>query len=247
MKLHTAIFVGLTAGVAVGAVARLSGAADVREIVVAIQPFGLVFIRLITMVVVPLVIASLFVGVASLGDLGKLGRLGGQTLAYFVGTTAVAALLGLVVALAARLGDGVDAATQSALVNQAPAVGGAAAATASGLSLVQTLISMVPQNPFASAAQADLLPLIVAVCLFGAAATAVSARTGAVRWSRSSKASAMRSIDGRDPVADVTRAAGGVRAHPAGTVATSGADLLDEPSWVRRGGRRPRQCYCTLA
>jgi proton glutamate symport protein len=55
-----------------------------------LEPIGTVFIRLIMMIVVPLVVASLILGTASLGDIGKLGRLGGKTVAFYLCTTAVA-------------------------------------------------------------------------------------------------------------------------------------------------------------
>ncbi len=126
----------------------------------ACEPLGTAFIRLITMVVIPLVVSSLFVGVASLGDVRRLGRVGGRTLLYFLVTTFVAATIGLSLALAAGLGSGVTA-----------AAGRAAAGVESRPDLVQMLVNMLPQNPIASAAQGDLMPLIISVCIFGAAAT----------------------------------------------------------------------------
>ena len=86
--------------------------------VIALEPIGTVFIRLITMVVVPLVIASVFVGVASLGDVRSLGRIGGKTLGYFVGTTVLAAIVGLVVASVAHVGAGLPQADRDALLGQ---------------------------------------------------------------------------------------------------------------------------------
>ena len=115
------------------------------------------------MVVVPLVIASLFVGVASLGDIRRLGRIGGKTLGYFLGTTFTGAVLGAVVALIGLHGAPLEASERTGTL-----------APTETPTLVQTLLAMVPQNPFASAAATDLLPLIVAVCIFGAAATVIS-------------------------------------------------------------------------
>ena len=179
MKLEKKILIGLIAGIAIGGLSRAPGMHWLQPALGAIEPLGTVFIRLITMVVVPLVIASVFVGVASLGDIRSLGRIGGKTLAYFVGTTLVAAVIGLVVASAARVGTGLSAVERDALVSRLgnqTAGANAAAQAATAPTLVQTLVNMVPQNPFASAAQggADLLPLIIAVCIFGAAATVVS-------------------------------------------------------------------------
>jgi Na+/H+-dicarboxylate symporter len=160
MKLHHKIFAGLLIGLAIGAAARLPGAEAFRRAVIACEPIGAAFIRLITMVVVPLVVASLFVGVASLGDVRRLGRIGGRTLLYFLVTTVVASGIGLALALAAGLGTGVRADQPAGPGGVEPTPG-----------LAQMLVNMLPQNPVASAAQGDLMPLIIAVCIFGAAAT----------------------------------------------------------------------------
>jgi len=150
----------LLAGLAIGAVARLPGASAFRDAVIWCEPLGTAFIRLITMVVIPLVVASLFVGVASLGDVRKLGQIGGRTLLYFLVTTMVAASIGLSLALAVGNGSvtGAGNAQGATRVEHKP-------------DLVQMLVDMLPQNPIASAAQGDLMPLIIAVCIFGAAAT----------------------------------------------------------------------------
>ena len=176
MRLSTKIFVALLAGVLVGAVARVSGPGPLLRVLVAVEPFGTVFIRLITMVVVPLVVASLFVGVASIGDVRRLGDIGGKTLIYFLATTLIAATIGLAVARLARVGADLDPEARDALTRSNPPSGPAesgAAPTPQTPGFGQLLVDMTPQNPFASAAQADLLPLIIAVCIFGAAATAI--------------------------------------------------------------------------
>jgi len=164
VKLQTRIFAGLLAGVTVGGISRVPGAEALRGPLSALEPLGVAFIRLVTMVVVPLVIASLFVGVASLGDIRRLGRLGGKTLGWFLGTTFVGAVIGVAVALVGLHGEPLSASERTSGALTAPAAP----------TLAETLLAMVPQNPFASAAQTDLLPLIIAVCIFGAAATVIS-------------------------------------------------------------------------
>src|SRR5262249_50696608 len=110
-----------------------------------------------------------------------LGRVGGKTLLYFLITTLAAAVIGLFVALAAGFGNGAGGAARPTLLgeNQTSPVTVAPPPT-----LVQTLVSLIPQNPFAAAATPDLLPLIVAVCVFGAAAavTASQQRQAVVRF-----------------------------------------------------------------
>ena len=172
MKPQTKILAGLVGGVLVGICARIPAADALRQVVLVLEPLGTMFIRLLSMTIVPLIVASLFVGVASLGDVRRLGRIGGKTLAWFAGSTLVAAIIGLGAALAAHLGEGLDTATRDALTTGFEQHG-TAAAQAAAPTLAQTLLAMIPSNPFAAAAQGELLPLIVAVCIFGAAATSM--------------------------------------------------------------------------
>ena len=174
MTLQARIFTGLLGGVVVGAISKVAAAGSLQAVLIAIEPIGTAFIRLITMVVIPLVVASLFVGITSLGDVRKLGRVGGKTLSYFAVTTVMAATIGLVVATLVGVGGGLDAAGRDALTSRVQDQGTAAVnAVAGAPGFVQTLLEMVPQNLVAAGARGDLLPLIVGVCLFAAAATAV--------------------------------------------------------------------------
>jgi Na+/H+-dicarboxylate symporter len=173
MKLHSRILLGLGAGLAVGGIAR--NAAPVARVIELFEPAGTIFIRLITMLVVPLVAASLFLAIASLGDVRRLGRIGGRTLAYFLGTTIIGAMIGLVFAMALGAGSGLDPTVRDAITTRFASTGQTASANIAAVpSLSQTLIAMVPVNPIAAAAQGDLLALIVAVVAFGAAATVLA-------------------------------------------------------------------------
>src|SRR5438874_13325682 len=118
MRLEKQILVGFIGGMAVGGATRIAGMEGVQRGVIALEPVGTAFIRLITMVVVPLVIASVFVGVASLGNVRTLGRVGGKALAYFLGTTLAAALVGLAVALLTHVGEGLSAVDRDALIGR---------------------------------------------------------------------------------------------------------------------------------
>jgi len=222
MKLPTKILVGLVAGVLVGGAARISGFGALERVVLTLEPLGIMFIRLLTMTIVPLIVASLFTGVASLGDVRRLGRIGGKTLAWFFCSTLVASVIGLSAALAARLGSGLDAATRDALTTQFEQHG-TAAGQITAPTLAQTLIAMIPSNPFAAASQGDLLPLIVAVCIFGAAATALNTE---------GKRAVVGFFDGVNDLSMVvirwlmTLAPAAVFFLIAATVAKSGLDLL---------------------
>ncbi|MEK6253287.1 MAG: cation:dicarboxylase symporter family transporter, partial [Gemmatimonadales bacterium] len=95
MQLYTKITIALILGVVAGLVANALAIDPLTRFLVAIEPIGTAWIRLITMVVVPLVFASLIVGTASLGDITKLGRIGSKTVIYYMATTAIAVTIGL--------------------------------------------------------------------------------------------------------------------------------------------------------
>lgn len=174
MQLYTKILIGLVAGAVVGIVANVLGLEPLQAFLGALEPLGTAFIRLITMIVVPLVVASLLVGTASLGDLRKLGRIGGKTLIYYMCTTAVAVCIGLAISNFVQPGGRVDEVTRESLSER---YGGDAEArmelAENAPTTVETLLSMIPRNPVQAAAEMDLLPLIVFTIIFGAAISMV--------------------------------------------------------------------------
>lgn len=175
MQLHTKILIGLGLGVVLGLVANLFEIGWLQNTLTALDPIGKAFIRLITMVVVPLVAASLLIGTASLGDLRKLGRIGGKTVAFYLCTTAVAVIIGLLLSNLILPGSRIDTTTRDTL---SAAFAGEAdekmALAAESPSVVETLLEMIPRNPLQAAAEMDLLPLIFFTILFGAALTLVA-------------------------------------------------------------------------
>jgi proton glutamate symport protein len=175
MNLHSRILTGLLAGAAVGIASRAAGAGWLQNALIAIEPAGTVFVQLIMMVLVPLVVSSMFVAMASLGDTRRLTRIGGRTLAFFLISTMIGAIIGLSVALLVRPGAGLDPAIRDALVAQSQGNASKAAAAANAApGILQLLISMIPQNPFGAAARTELLPLVIAVVIFGAAANQIA-------------------------------------------------------------------------
>ena len=170
MQLYTKILIGLIGGAVIGAIANFGEIEWLKAFLGALEPIGTAFIRALTMVVIPLVVASLIVGAAALGDITKLGRIGGKTLGYYMITTAIAVTIGLAISNIVSPGSRVDPATRDSLSAQ---YGGAAEKqaqiAAEAPSLVDVVLNMIPRNPIASAAQFDLLPLIVFSVLFGAA------------------------------------------------------------------------------
>jgi Na+/H+-dicarboxylate symporter len=174
MQLYTKILIGLALGVVLGLASNVFELVWLQEFLMGIRPIGTAFIRLITMVVVPLVAASLLIGTASLGDLRKLGRIGGKTVVYYLGTTAIAVMIGIGLSNLVRPGSRIDEATRDQLgAAFAEQAGQRVAQAAEKPSVVETLLNMIPTNPIQAAANMDLLPLIVFTILFGAAITLI--------------------------------------------------------------------------
>src|SRR5687767_15462209 len=101
MKLHTKILLGLAVGLVLGVTTNLTVGVNNHDVEWVNRyiagPVGQVFLRMLFMVVMPLVFASIALGVAGLGDIRKVGRVGGTAIGYFFITTCLAATLGLVV------------------------------------------------------------------------------------------------------------------------------------------------------
>jgi len=164
LKLHTQILLGLVLGVVAGLIVGPS--------IAVIRPIGDAFIKLITMIVVPLVFASILVGVASLGDLAKLGRIGIKTIAYYLTTTSIAITIGLVLANLFRPGSRLDPSIKDRLLadfSSAAEVNIERAAAPP--SVVDTLLDIIPTNPIASLAEASMLQIIFFAIVFGIALT----------------------------------------------------------------------------
>jgi proton glutamate symport protein len=175
MQLYTKILLGLILGTIFGFVANVAGITWLQNLFIALEPIGTAFIRVITMVVVPLVVASLMVGTASLGDLAKLGRIGGKTVVYYLCTTAVAVTIGLLVSNLVRPGSRIDESTRDALSSEFEGQAeGAMTLAEEAPSVVQTLLNIIPRNPVEAAANLELLPLIFFTIVFAAAVSVIA-------------------------------------------------------------------------
>ncbi len=172
-RLYTKILIGLLAGIPIGLL--LGPRAGEIEWV------GTLFIRLIMMIVVPLVFSSLFVGTASLGDIRKLGRIGGKTILYYLCTTAIAISIGLTLGSVVKPGSGLDEATKDRLLSsyQTEAVQKIEIARERP-KVFDTLIRVVPENPLQSLAEANMLQIIFFALLFGIAVTLVPGNRGKI-------------------------------------------------------------------
>ncbi|CAH2717439.1 Proton/sodium-glutamate symport protein [Neobacillus rhizosphaerae] len=159
------IFIGLVLGIAVGGI--FYGNPHVVEY---LQPIGNIFIRLIKMIVIPIVISSLIVGVAGVGDMKSLGKLGGKTILYFEIITTIAIMVGLLAANLFHPGTGVD---RSQLIKSDINAYVTTAKTTETHSMVDTFVNIVPTNIIQSLANGDMLAIIFFSVMFGLGVAAI--------------------------------------------------------------------------
>lgn len=160
MRENTRTLVALAAAIGLGALVAASGSAPLLHAADALAPVGTMWVNAIRMTVIPLVCSLLITGIASATDVGAIGRIGGRTLLVFglllAGTAALVvplapilfALLPLPAAHGALPAGAAEAASQLGTGGQA-------------LGLGAWLISLVPSNPIAAAANGAMVPLIL--------------------------------------------------------------------------------------
>ncbi|MDH3519723.1 MAG: dicarboxylate/amino acid:cation symporter [Myxococcales bacterium] len=156
------ILIGMALGLVLGLALDWAGAEGPIETYLVGGLFrigGEIFLASLMLLVVPLVFVSLVCGTASLDDIAKLGRVGGKTLGLYLGTTAIAISLALLVAGIVRPGAGFELHADTRFSAEATP------------SLVETLIGLFPSNPVRAMAEGNMLQIIVFAGLFGLALT----------------------------------------------------------------------------
>lgn len=177
LQLYTKVLIALAAGALFGLIANrfeFSGFVGVW-----IKPVGTAFVRLISMVVVPLVFASLVVGTASLKDIRTLGRIGAKTLVFYLCTTAIAVSIGLVLTDVVRPGTSLSQQSRDKLIqdasNQTDSV---AQPRAEQPSIRDLLLNIIPTNPVKSLVDGQMLQIIFFALLMGVCLTLIPAERG---------------------------------------------------------------------
>lgn len=173
MQLYQKILIGLGLGVVVGLTANLLALEWLQTTLAVIEPVGTLFIRLLTMIIIPLVVASLLIGTASLGDMRKLGRMGGKTVLYYMTTTAVAVTIGIILSNVIQPGSSVDPETQARLTAEFAGQAEAMTLNAEAPPIREFLLGLIPENVVGAAAAGNLLPLIIFTIIFGAAVSMI--------------------------------------------------------------------------
>ncbi len=167
MSRTSRVLAALLAGLVLGLGVRQLHRPALNAIVDAVEPIGTMWVNAIRMTVVPMVVALLITGIASMRDVRLVRALGVRTLATFLGLLAVAAALGLAVAPWLFHWLRVDAATVAAM--RPVGLASVDAATAEIPTFAQWVTAIVPVNPVKAAADGALLPLLVFAVCFGMA------------------------------------------------------------------------------
>lgn len=170
-NLQWRILIGFILGL-VGGLAAYSFAKDalwVQTIVTYVTgPIGQIFLRLLFMLVIPLLFSALVVGIAEMGEIRSLGRVGIRTLVYTVIVSSIAVVLSLALVNLIRPGDGVDrAAAQEMLAQGAEGASGIVAASAQTEAGVSQLIAIVPSNVISAMSENDILAVMFFALFFG--------------------------------------------------------------------------------
>lgn len=150
LPLWLKILIGMVLGMSTGLI--------LGKDAIYLKPIGTLFVNTIKMLIVPLVFCSLIVGVTSMQDTAKMGRIGFKSFAFYLGTTSIAISLGLIVGSVIRPGSG---------LNMTPEVGTEKAAQTP--SVMETLINIVPTNPVSALAEGQILQVIVFAVALGIA------------------------------------------------------------------------------
>ena len=184
LALHWQILIGMAVGLLFGWVAVMLGCQQLT--IDWIKPFGTIFIRLLKMIAIPLIVASLIKGVSDLQDLSRLSSMGFQTIGLYLMTTVIAVVIGLVIVNVFQPGRSVSDETRAGLLaaipsDDADSAGSKVDATTKKLGMIQEqakkqkssgplqpLVDMVPDNIFqASSSNGSMLQVIFFAIFFG--------------------------------------------------------------------------------
>jgi Na+/H+-dicarboxylate symporter len=155
LKIHTQIFIAIVLGLITGIV--------FGEKTAHIKILGDLFIRLLKVIIIPLIMASMVAGIVSLGNIKKLGRIGLKTFLYYMATTALAVGIGLILVNLINPGVGVDIGAETAAElseREAPTI-------------ISILTDILPENLFDAMAKDKVLSIIFFSILLGVAISSI--------------------------------------------------------------------------
>jgi Na+/H+-dicarboxylate symporter len=212
-RLTSFILIGLILGIAVGYIANKT-LADTAPFAEGLSQVTTIFLRLIKMIIAPLVFSTLVVGIAKMGDAKEVGRIGAKTLGWFFFASVVSLTLGLILVNLFRPGD--------ALASHLPLAGSTSGIAASGLSLKEFIVHLVPASIVDGMAKNEILQIVVFSLFFGMGAAAIGTKAAPLVDALDSLAHVMLKVTGyvmyMAPLA--------VFAAVTATIAKSGAGVL---------------------
>ncbi|MDT8385305.1 MAG: dicarboxylate/amino acid:cation symporter [Gammaproteobacteria bacterium] len=168
LKLHWQILIALVLAVIAGTLTGTDGSLFGITFYSIYQFIGTLFLNALKMLIVPLIVSSIIVGIAGIGSTGALGRLGGKTLFYYMSTSLIAILIGLVMVniIAPGVIDGAPAKDLIGLTADVDDIKDKVEGKGAG-DVVDVFLRMVPTNIVTAAANGQMLGLIFFSLLFG--------------------------------------------------------------------------------
>lgn len=170
--LHTKILLGLLIGLLFGLLCIFTGIPS-TFVIHYIKPFGTIFVNALKMVAMPLILASLIVGVSNLGDISKLSRMGGKTIGIYLMTTVIATTIGLLIVNTIQPGKIITDATRTELMNMFEQDAEQKTGVAKKIKdegPMQPLINIIPENLFDAASKnSNMLQIVFFAIIFGVA------------------------------------------------------------------------------
>tara|TARA_B100001250_G_scaffold398625_1_gene407097 strand:+ start:3998 stop:5227 length:1230 start_codon:yes stop_codon:yes gene_type:complete len=157
IALHWQIMIALISAVIAGSI--------FGDYVQRIDFIGALFIKALKMIIVPLIGTSIITGIASIGQTGNIGRLGGRTFSYYISSSLLAIVVGLVLVNAIRPGDGADLGLQQTPDQLEESV--SKFGDTPGDAVERLLLDVVPSNPFHALSEGIILQVILFCLLFG--------------------------------------------------------------------------------
>ena len=168
IPLYVWMLLGFAVGMGAGLYVNLNGLEVVPWVMDLIRSVGQIFLRLLFMMVLPLLFAALVTGVAEMGDLKALGRVGWKTLLFTILVSGVAVAIGLGMVNFFRPGDGVDPAlAQRLLAEGAEGAAGIVGNAPKSIEAGQFFLDMIPSNVITAAAENQILPVMIFALFFG--------------------------------------------------------------------------------
>ena len=177
LPLHVKILIGLLAGAAIGTTTNLitHGGTNVQGFVSFVtEPIGRMWLSGLIMVVIPLIVSTLSLGVASLGSLKRLGRIGMITILSFLLLTTLSTILGLTAMNVLQPGAGLDPEVRTRLMEAYKGQAQGAMGLSEGKFGIDLFVKIIPRNPLQAAANGDMLAVIFFSLMIGVALTALS-------------------------------------------------------------------------